>query len=121
LKNTLLNELRKSEFYFDKLMVRECLFQLSGNKGIFSFFPNPAGEYIEISGLNKGLQPLVQNYDAIKIFNMLGECVLSTVGTGGTHPLIPSQEGNIRIDVSDLQSGVYFIRVGDWVGRFVKI
>jgi photosystem II stability/assembly factor-like uncharacterized protein len=87
---------------------------------LFSISPNPAGEYIEISGMNKGLQPLVPEQE-IKIFNLLGECVMSAGGAGGTHPLIPSQEGNVRIDVSGLPSGVYFVRVGGWVGRFVKI
>jgi hypothetical protein len=85
-----------------------------------SIYPNPAGEYIEISGLNKGLQPLVHGYD-IKIFNLLGECVMSACEPGGTHPLVPSQEGKIRIDVSGLPAGVYYVRVGDWVGRFVKM
>jgi hypothetical protein len=70
--------------------------------------------------LNKGLQPLVPEQE-IKIYNLIGECVLSTVGTGEKHPLIPSQEGNIRIDVAGLPAGVYFVRLGDWVGRFLKI
>ncbi len=90
------------------------------SKFFFSISPNPAWEYIEIYGLNKGLQPLVPEQE-IKIYNLLGECVLSAVGAGGTHPLIPSQEGNIRIDVSRLPVGVYFVRVGNWMGRFVKI
>jgi hypothetical protein len=90
------------------------------NKDIFSISPNPAGEYIEISNLNKGLQPLVIEQE-IKIFNLLGECVLSTGGAGGTHPFVPSQEGKIRIDVSSLPAGLYFVRVGNWMGRFVKI
>lgn len=87
---------------------------------INSISPNPAGEYIKISGLNKGLQPLVQGVE-IKIYNLLGECLFTTFEPGGTHPLIPSQEGNIRIDISGLPTGVYFVRVGDWVGRFLKI
>jgi hypothetical protein len=70
--------------------------------------------------LNKGLQPLVPEQE-IKIFNQLGGCVKFAGGAGGTHPLIPSQEGKIRIDVSFLPAGIYFVRVGDWVGRFLKI
>jgi hypothetical protein len=87
---------------------------------IISISPNPAEEYIEIYGLNKGLQPLVPEQE-IKIYNLLGECVMSVSGAGGTHPFVPSREGNIRIDVSGLPAGVYIVRLGDWVGRFLKI
>jgi hypothetical protein len=70
--------------------------------------------------LNKGLQPLVPEQE-IKIYNLLGECVMSAEGAGGTYPFVPSQEGNVRIDVSGLPAGLYFVRVADWVGRFVKM
>ena len=83
--------------------------------------PNPAGEYIEITGLNKGLQPLVSEQE-IKIFNLLGECVLSVAQT---FPSVDSGQTGmsdlLRIDVSGLPAGVYFVRLGDWVGRFLKI
>ena len=46
---------------------------------------------------------------------------MSAGGAGGTHPFVPSQEGNIKVDVSGLPAGVYYVRVGDWVGRFLKI
>jgi hypothetical protein len=87
----------------------------------FSISPNPAEEYIEIAFSNPRLKLWVAGVDAIKIFNLLGECVMSAGGAGGTHPLIPSREGKIRIDVSGLPAGVFFVRIGDWVGRFVKI
>jgi photosystem II stability/assembly factor-like uncharacterized protein len=104
--------------YSEKLSIDEN--KLKSHPEKITISPNPAGEYIEISGLNKGLQPLVPEQE-IKIYNLLGECVMSAGGAAGTHPLIPSQEGNIRVDVSGLTAGVYFVRVGDWVGRFVKI
>ncbi len=85
-----------------------------------SISPNPAGEYIEV--YLKNWSPSSRwTPSEIKFFNLLGECVMSGVGGKGTHPLIPSQEGNIRIDVSGLPAGLYFVRVGDWVGRFSKI
>ena len=84
----------------------------------FSVFPNSAEEYIEIKDARAEHALPLQD---IKIYNMLGECVMSAGGAGGTHPFVPSQEGNIRINVSCLPSGVYFVRVGDWVGRFLKI
>jgi len=87
----------------------------------FSISPNPAGEYIEISGLNKGLQPLVSEQE-IKIFNLLGKCVLSVAQT---FPSVDSGQTGmsdlLRVDVSGLPAGVYFVHVGDWVGRFLKI
>mgnify|MGYP000103162679 CR=1 FL=1 len=87
----------------------------------FSISPNPAGEYIEIYGLNKGLQPLVSDQD-IKIYNLLGECVLSVAQT---FPSVDSGQTGmsdlLRVDVSGLPAGVYFVRVGNWVGRFLKI
>ncbi len=82
--------------------------------------PNLVREYILISCLNKGLQPLVPEQD-IKIFNLLGKCLLSTGEGVGIHPLIPSREGKIRIDVVGLSAGLYFVRVGDWMGPFLKI
>jgi aquaporin Z len=37
-------------------------------------------------------------------------------------PLAPSREGEtVRVDVSGLSAGVYFIRVGDKVYKFVKM
>jgi hypothetical protein len=87
-------------------------------KDKFSVFPNPAGEYIEIKDVRAEHALPLQD---IKIYNLLGECVMSAGGAKGTHPFVPSQEGNIRIDVSGLPAGLYFIRLGDCVGRFLKI
>ncbi|MCX7735892.1 MAG: T9SS type A sorting domain-containing protein [Candidatus Kapabacteria bacterium] len=49
-------------------------------------------------------------------FKLLGECVLSTPALRAT-----PQEGNFRIDISNLPSGIHYVRLGDWVERFVKI
>jgi hypothetical protein len=84
----------------------------------YHIFPNPAGEYIEIKDVRAEHALPLQD---IKIYNLLGECVMSAGGAKGTHPFVPSQEGNIRIDVSGLPAGLYFIRLGDCVGRFLKI
>jgi len=90
-------------------------------KDNFSISPNPPREYIEITGLKKGLQPLVSEHE-FKIYNLLGECVLSVAQT---FPSVDSGQTGmsdlLRIDVSGLPAGVYFVRVGEWVGRFVKI
>ena len=88
-----------------------------------SISPNPAGEYIEIALSSPRLKPWVGgSVDAIKIFNLLGECVLSVAQT---FPSVDSGQTGmsdlLRIDVSGLPAGVYLVRVGDWVGRFLKI
>jgi|GEM_PF-5265205 len=89
---------------------------------VITISPNPAGEYIEIALSSPRLKPWVGGVDAIKIFNLLGECVLSVAQT---FPSVDSGQTGmsdlLRIDVSGLPAGVYFVRVGDWVGWFLKI
>ncbi len=70
--------------------------------------PNPAADYIEIS---VGAQGTVSD---IRIFNVFGETVKNPTQT------LPEGEG-LRIDVSGLPSGVYFLRVGEKVRKFLKI
>ena len=77
---------------------------------VFTIFPNPAEDFIVIS---VGSQHTVTNTD-IRIFNVFGETVKNPTQT------LPEGEG-LRIDVSGLPSGVYFVRVGNKVGKFVKI
>ena len=82
------------------------------NDGV-NIFPNPAGEYIEIEFSSPRLKPWVTGVDEIKIFNLLGECVINE----SIHPMTPSH----RMNIENLPAGVYFVRLGDWMGRFVKI
>ena len=96
--------------------------------------PNPATDYIEINSSslreqNNLYSPSLRGQTTIhspslrgsggviKIYNTLGECVLTTPSLRDT----PSEKGNVRIDISQLTPGVYFVRIGDWVGRFVKM
>ncbi|MCX7736305.1 MAG: T9SS type A sorting domain-containing protein [Candidatus Kapabacteria bacterium] len=75
-------------------------------------FPNPAKDYIEIIyNIETALRPVSTN--EINIYNILGECVLSVE----TQHAVSLQ----RIDISNLHTGIYYVRLGDWVGRFVKI
>ena len=46
--------------------------------------------------------------------------IYDVYGRNNPTPTLPTSEG-VRIDVSFLPSGVYFVRVGDKVGRFVKM
>jgi hypothetical protein len=81
----------------------------------FIIAPNPAQDFIEIElGNNHTLKGVVDN---VKIYNFLGEIVFDDYVTP-PGPL--SRGGVIRIDVSGLAAGVYFVRLGDSVQRFVK-
>ena len=68
-----------------------------------SVYPNPASNYIEIK-TSKGSD--------FQIFNMLGEIVLSVEQTP---PYVQ------RIDISKLSHGIYFLKIGNRVEKFVKI
>lgn len=72
-------------------------------------FPNPASDYIEITG---DMSFLRKQESTIKIYNILGECVASV----GTNNYLPPQ----RIDISTLPPGVYFIKANGKVKKFLK-
>jgi hypothetical protein len=82
------------------------------NKEIISIFPNPASDYIEINFERCPTSPRCRTSERIEIYNVLGECVITIPET---------QTPNPRVDVSDLPVGIYFVRIGGFVGRFVKI
>ncbi|MFH1051931.1 MAG: T9SS type A sorting domain-containing protein [bacterium] len=70
--------------------------------------PNPASEYIEIK-LSKSFE-LSESY-SIEIFNVYSEQM--TVGIQNFEPL--------RIDISGFPVGIYFLRIGDEIQKFVVI
>ncbi|MCX7737774.1 MAG: M28 family peptidase [Candidatus Kapabacteria bacterium] len=72
--------------------------------------PNHAQEYIEIKLSSASLNPS-EGY--VRLFNVLGECVLSEK----IHPITLSY----RMNIEYLPLGIYYVRFGDWVGSFVKI
>ncbi|MBS4000967.1 MAG: CotH kinase family protein [Desulfobulbaceae bacterium] len=81
-------------------------------------YPNPASDYIEISrNINHMLKSGVEAVLEIKIFNTLGECVITTPPLQDT----PSAKGNLRIDISFLPCGVYYVRTGNLTRMFVKM
>ncbi len=75
----------------------------------FSISPNPATDFIEIS---VGSRHALTNTD-IRIFNVFGETVKNPTQT------LPEGEG-LRINVSGLPSGVYFVRINNTVNKFIK-
>ncbi|MBX3043296.1 MAG: serine hydrolase [Candidatus Kapabacteria bacterium] len=96
--------------YLNDIMNTEMSVYESENN--FYVSPNPASDFITIQFSNKGLQPFAAT-EKVQLFDMLGLEVMS-VGTG----LDLSTQ---RIDVSHLPAGVYFIRIGDKVEKFVKM
>jgi len=80
------------------------------NPTSFSIAPNPATDYIEISLDNHTLNGEVKN---VKIYDVLGQCVM----TGAIHPMTRSH----RMNIESLPAGVYFVRVGGQVLKFVKL
>jgi hypothetical protein len=77
----------------------------------FQIHPNPATEYIEITKPSEGFKP--SEGSDVKIFNILGECVL-TVGARRAVPLK-------KVDISHLPRGVYYLRFGSQTQMFLKI
>jgi hypothetical protein len=77
--------------------------------------PNPASDYIEISSppLERGLEGVA----TVRIFDLLG----MEITTPNLTPTLSEGEGVVRLDVSHLSPGVYFVRVGNMVRKFVKI
>jgi hypothetical protein len=86
------------------------------DKTTLSISPNPASDYIEITISNGArpngneASPIASEY--IQIFNTLGEIVSSV-------ELTPSPVQ--RIDISNLLSGIYFIKIGNKLEKFVKM
>jgi aminopeptidase N len=75
--------------------------------------PNPAEDYIEIT-INKPSCPdfIGAEGSDIEIYNVLGEKIMSK----SIHPMTPSH----RMNVANLPRGVYFVKFGNQVEKFVK-
>ena len=85
-------------------------------------YPNPASDFITIQFNYKGLQPFAA-VDKVQIFDVLGiEVGQSSLIENTSHN--NSQSGMIdllRINVSHLPAGLYFIRIRNKVEKFVKM
>jgi len=80
----------------------------------FQVSPNPVTDFMEISFSIHTLNSMVD--DKIEIFSVMGEKLLSCPNTHYSKLNTPS-----KIDVSSLAPGVYFVKVGERVSKFVKI
>ena len=77
----------------------------------FNFYPNPAEDYIEISISDIGASPISSR--KVQIFDILGiEVMFESI-----HTMTLSH----RINVSGLPTGVYYIKIGDRVEKFLKM
>jgi photosystem II stability/assembly factor-like uncharacterized protein len=89
--------------------------EMSSSNLDLSIFPNPASDFIEISVGANGRSPLQSD---VKIYNVLGE-IQTTPSLRDTPPWKGGEK--VRIDVSGLAPGMYFVRVGDIVGKLIKL
>lgn len=95
-----------------------------------SLSPNPANDYIEISYnlnrsesyfnrrvsyLNRRVNPTAEIENTVKIYNSFGE----NIKINGNEK---SHSGNsIRIDISALPAGIYFVKIGSHSEKFVVV
>jgi hypothetical protein len=70
------------------------------SKNDINIYPNPATDFLIIKDLENGAK--------VQIFSVLGENVAESVYSG-------------RLDVSPLQTGLYFLKTGNRILKFVKI
>ena len=77
----------------------------------WTIYPNPAEDYIEIKG---DISSLASN-GYIKVYNLLGEIVIKI------NPSTSVRSNRIRIDISSLTQGMYYINTGRKILKFVKL
>jgi len=76
-----------------------------------SLSPNPAGDFITVTlKPSEGFEP--SEGSEIQIYNTLGEKVMS-VGS--------DRDLSVRINISALLKGMYFIRIGSEIAKFIKM
>jgi|GEM_PF-5947238 len=84
--------------------------EISGNNK-FIVYPNPASDYIEISV--RTIHELPQR--EIKIYNIFGQCVIN-------YKLpITNYNKNLRINISHLPNGMYFLRYDDEIFKLIVL
>jgi hypothetical protein len=77
----------------------------------FSISPNPATDFIEIS---VGTRRAVSDQNNVKIYDVFGQRVNPT-------PTLPASREGVRLDVSGFAPGMYFVKIGETVVKFIKL
>ena len=90
---------------------------LSNIENNIAISPNPSTEFIEIENLSKRINFEV-NIPKIRIYDVYGK--VQTTALLSAASFYDGVE-KLRVDVSNLPLGVYFIRIGNSVGKFVKM
>ncbi len=134
LRDTPPNEIPDMVDFFLKYLKRPtAVDDITTNDLTIPIYPNPATDYIEI----KNVIPAAAGFDRtaklisrVNVYDVLGNIVLTQIcHSCGSRNLseqgeIPHQvrnDNSIRIDVSGLAPGVYFVRVGGRMYKFVKM
>ncbi|MCX7735432.1 MAG: hypothetical protein N2319_01850 [Candidatus Kapabacteria bacterium] len=79
---------------------------------IFLINPNPASDFIEISGFEDRSDFLKDDF-SIKIYNTIGECVLFDKQN--------QNAGTIRLNIDFLAKGFYYLKIGNLIEKFIKL
>jgi hypothetical protein len=89
------------------------------NEGI-KIYPNPASSELRIHLPNPSERGAYEGN--IEIYNVVGQCVFTSPNPskGGESPLSFGEGAGVRLDISHLAKGMYFLKVGNRVGKFVK-
>ncbi len=67
------------------------------------------------------LSKLYENLDIAETLSNLAEKWIKKMTPHQVSPATPLQEGNHRIDISNLPIGLYFIQIGDYSEKFVVV
>ncbi len=111
--------------YLNKIMQSSNSVKSRSQNNELIIHPNPASDYIEINSLSikKGLEGVLKEF---KIYNTLGIEV-------GQSSLIDIQNSNIdngsqagmpnllRVDISHLPVGMYFVKIGNYSNKFMVL
>jgi len=77
-------------------------------------YPNPATGEVTIDLSNHTLKGMIER---VRVYDVKGMCVI----TSPPAPLHSGEGSKVRLDVSHLPPGVYFVQIGSRVQRFVKL
>jgi hypothetical protein len=98
---------------FSQLLKQTAKSQTPDNINI-TLFPNPASDFITIQFSNKRIQPFAES-DKVQIFDILG------IEIKDLPPALSINGEGVRIDISHLPAGVYFMKIGGMIEKFVKM